>query len=122
MDNYFFDTYAFFELIAGNRNYEKYERGAGIVTTKMNLMELHYGLLKSRGRQIADAYYYRFRQYCIDIDDDSIVKANGFKFANTGNAMSYFDCLGYAMAKSKNMKFLTGDNAFRGLENVEFVK
>ncbi len=122
ISNYFFDAYAFFELIDGNKNYEKYGKGAGIVTTKMNLMELHYGLLQSRGKQIADAYYYRFMEYCIDTNDDSIIKANEFRLSNKGRGMSYVDCLGYIVAKENNIKFLTGDMAFQNIENVEFVK
>ncbi len=32
------------------------------------------------------------------------------------------DCIGYVMAKNLDIKFLTGDKEFEGLDNVEFVK
>ena len=36
--------------------------------------------------------------------------------------ISYTDAVGYVMSKSLGLKFLTGDEAFKNLENVEFVK
>ena len=36
--------------------------------------------------------------------------------------MSYTDVVGYTLSRSLGFKFLTGDEAFRNLENVEFVK
>ena len=49
---YFFDTYAFFEILNGNQNYSKYLKVVG-ATTKLNLMELHYGLLREYGKEFA---------------------------------------------------------------------
>jgi len=36
--------------------------------------------------------------------------------------LSYADALGYEVAQRMGTKLLTGDEAFKGLENVEFVK
>ena len=36
--------------------------------------------------------------------------------------LSYVDALGYIIAKKNKIKFLTGNNEFKNLENVEFVK
>jgi hypothetical protein len=36
--------------------------------------------------------------------------------------LSYVDALGYVIATKMKIKFLTGDNAFEGMENVEYVK
>jgi predicted nucleic acid-binding protein len=36
--------------------------------------------------------------------------------------LSYVDALGYIIAGKLGIKFLTGDNAFGGMENVEYVK
>jgi len=36
--------------------------------------------------------------------------------------LSYVDALGYTIAKAHNLRFLTGDAAFEGIANVEFVK
>ncbi|MBI4210359.1 MAG: hypothetical protein HY544_02525 [Candidatus Diapherotrites archaeon] len=58
----------------------------------------------------------------IPINESVIIEANGFRKENKRLKMPYIDCLGYAIARSRGIKFLTGDNAFKGLENVEFVK
>ena len=119
---YFFDTYAFYEVINGNKNYKQYEEGVSIITTKLNLMELHYGLIHLYGRETADFYYDKLLELVIEISDDIIKEANCFKFKHKRKKLFYVDCIGYIMAKKYNAKFLTGDNQFENLENVEFVK
>jgi len=119
---YFFDSYAFFEIIHGNPSYEKYTRDIAIVTTKLNLMELHYGLLLSLGKEKADHYYDLYKKFCIEVTDDIIKLANEFKKVMKTRNVSYIDSIGYVLAKSRNIKFLTGDKEFKDLDNVEFVK
>ncbi len=119
---YFFDTYAFYELIKGNPNYKKYEKEITLITTKLNLMELHYGLLRDEGEEIAEVYYEKFLKFCVEIDDNTIKTANTFRLKNYKRKLSYVDCLGYILAKKFNAKFLTGDEQFKDFENVEFVK
>ena len=119
---YFFDTYAFYELIKGNPNYKKYEKEISLITTKLNLMELHYGLLRDEGEEIAEIYYDKFLKFCVEIDDDTIKTANTFRLKNYKRKLSHVDCLGYILAKKLNAKFLTGDEQFKDFENVEFVK
>jgi len=36
--------------------------------------------------------------------------------------LSYAGALGYVIAKRMRVRFLTGDDTFDGVENVEFVK
>ncbi len=118
----FFDTYAFYELIAENVNYRPYAKGFGIITTRLNLMELHYGLLIKYGRDVADKYYYELLKFAVEISDDIILEANEFRASLRKKGVSYVDCIGYVLAKSRNAKFLTGDKEFEGLDNVEFIK
>jgi len=47
---FFFDTYAFFEIINGNPAYEKYMNCDGI-TTIFNIAELNYNLKKSKDKK-----------------------------------------------------------------------
>ena len=61
MTSYFFDSFAFFEIIRGNPNYSKFSTNTSIITTKMNLMELYYWLLRREGKEMADKYYEKFR-------------------------------------------------------------
>lgn len=122
MENYFFDTYAFFEVIKGNPGYENYSEGTALITTKMNLMELYYWLLIRKGKDEAEKYYQKFLPFCIEITDDAIKEACGFRAEHKNRDLSYVDCIGYIIAKLKNIKFLTGDKQFEDLENVKFVK
>ena len=118
----FFDTYAFFEILRQNQKYEGFLRNFSVITTRLNLMELYYGLLKNYDRKIADFVYNYLVQYSIDIDDSTIKEAMLFKLQNRERNFSYVDCIGYVLALRNNVKFLTGDNQFKGMPNVEFVK
>lgn len=122
MKTYFFDAYAFFELIQGNPRYAPYADNVAIVTTVLQLMEFHYGLIRDLGKQQADMLYDTFLPFTIDVDDDTIKEANVFKYRMKKKNLSYIDCLGYTVAQRKNIPFLTGDAAFEGFSGVEFVK
>lgn len=119
---YFFDTYALHEIITKNQSYDPYIKGIAVVTTRLNLMELHYTLLIKYGKNIADRYFDFFADFSVDFDDNIVKKASEFKFSLRKRKLSYIDCLGYIVAKSKGIKFLTGDKEFEDLENVEYVK
>ena len=119
---FFFDTYAFFEIIEGNPNYQPYLKDIAIITTKLNLMELYYGLLKKFDKIIADKHYDILIKFSIDIDDATIKDAMLFRLANSSKNLSYIDCIGYLISRRNGVKFLTGDKEFSGMENVEFVK
>ncbi|MFH1588803.1 MAG: PIN domain-containing protein [Candidatus Diapherotrites archaeon] len=119
---YFFDTYAFFEIIEGNKNYKKFSEGIALITTKMNLMELYYGLAVSYGKKTAKKYFDKYQEYCIPISFDLIEKAMDFRLENKGRKLSYADCVGYVLAKDLGARFLTGDKEFKEMANVEFVK
>ena len=119
---FFFDTYAFLEIINQNPNYLPYIKKVSIITTKLNLMELHYVLLRTIGKLEADRHYDRFLPFVVEITDDVLKRANEFKLINRRKRLSYVDCIGYIIAKLNNIKFLTGDKEFKYFENVEFVK
>ena len=120
--NFFFDTYAFIEIIKENEDYKGYNKGVGIVTTILNLIELHYALLRIVGKEEADKHFDRLLQFVIEISGEVIKEANEFKLLNKKRKLSYVDCIGYITARKMNIKFLTGDNQFKGLDSVEFVK
>lgn len=122
INSFFFDTYALFEIIEGNPNYKKYTKGISIITSKLNLMELHYGLLRIEGKEIADKYYDYYLKFVIEFTDDDIKRANELKLRMKKQDVSYVDCLGYVLAKKNGVLFLTGDQKFEDMENVEFVR
>ena len=118
----FFDTYAFFEILKKNPKYSNFLEKFSIITTRLNLMELYYGMLKNYDSKIADYVYDYLLKSVVDIDDEIIKEAMHFKLQNKGSRLSYIDCVGYITAIKNNVRFLTGDKEFKGLENVEFVQ
>ena len=122
IETFFFDTYAFFEILKGNPQYERYGKGVGIMTTKLNLMELYYGLLLSRGKVEAEHWYEEYGPFVVPIDDFILKRACELKALFKERKLSYVDCVGYIIAKARGVKFLTGDRQFKDLENVEYVK
>jgi predicted nucleic acid-binding protein len=119
---FFFDSYAFYEVLAGNERYKPYIQDIAIVTTKMNLMELHYGLLAKYGKESADKLYDEYSRFAIEIDDSTIKDANEMRLSLKKRDLSYVDCIGYVLARKRRIPFLTGDRQFKDMDNVEFVK
>ena len=121
-NTFFFDTYAFFEILDGNPSYAPYSKGVSIITTKFNRLELHYGLMLQCGKEEADQKYDEYVDYTIVVEDRIFKKASEFRAQHKERKLSYVDCVGYIIAKTVGIKFLTGDKQFVDLENVEFVK
>ncbi len=65
-----------------------------------------------------------FRVFETSFSDDDIKEAMKMRLRLKAGktSLSYADALGYHLAKKLGMKFLTGDDAFKHLPNVEFVK
>ena len=126
LTEYFFDTYALQEIEEGSENYAAYSGELGIVTTKLNLMELYHNYFKLKGKDTAELSFEHFKDFCLDINDDifkeaAVMRVQLKKESKSSN-VSYVDCIGYVIAKKLKIKFLTGDREFETLENVEFVK
>ena len=118
---FFFDSYAMIELIKGNPNYGKYIN-AKIVTTKLNLFEVCYFLIRDFGEGKAREYMRKYWDSIIDFDIEIILVATKLKLTKKREELSMTDCIGYVLAKSLGVKFLTGDEKFKDMENVEHAK
>jgi predicted nucleic acid-binding protein len=116
----FFDTYALIEIAKGNPRYKRYLDVERILLTKLNLIELYYAILRDFGEIEAKKHYFFYLPFAEEITDETVFEAVRFRLEH--KKLSYADCIGYVTAKRKGVKFLTGDVAFRGLENVEFVR
>ena len=121
MVNYFFDTYALIELVKSNPSYAIFINEP-VTTTKFNLAELFYILLEEFGEEKAKLHFVRFREFEVGIPDEILFKAVIFRLKNKKKRLSYADCIGYVFALESKLKFLTGDDAFKNMDNVEFVK
>ena len=121
--NFFLDTYAMIEIAKGNKNYEPYLDKV-FITTKYNLAELHYFLLTNFNLSLADSHLNKFSAYAVDFSIDVISRAMVLRrnLRTKKMKISYIDCLGYMVAVSNSVKFLTGDHHFKNLTDVEFVQ
>ncbi len=120
--NYFFDTYAVLEIMQNSKNYEKY-KGEIITTSILNMAEIYYFLLRTQDQKTADFLIKRMDFRLVNVIRlDIALEASKLRFENKKEDISYIDCIGYCIAKSMNLKFLTGDEKFRDKVNVEFVK
>ncbi len=121
--SYFVDTYAMIEYLSGNKRYLRYFKN-DLHTSKLNLMELYFLVLREHGENTADRSYATFRLFETSFDDEDVKEAMKLRLRLKAgkNHLSYADALGYHIAKRIGAKFLTGDDAFQRLPNVEFVK
>ncbi len=118
-ETFFFDTYAFFEIFRGNPDYKEYEDSL-VITSIFNIAELNYNLKKEKGKKIANNYTKKFIPFAVEVTFQDIKRAMDLKVKNKKLSIPY--AIGYMVAKSHNVKFLTGDEDFRDMKNVEFVK
>ncbi len=118
---YFLDTYALIEIVKGNPAYGKYAK-AKAHTSLFNLYELYVQVLKSYGEEMAKKEFDNFKRILIEVKDIHIFLAAAFKTGDKKTHFSYTDALGYAIAEAEGLRFVTGDNEFRNLPNVQFVR
>lgn len=118
---YFFDTYAIIEMEKGSLSYERFKEFK-IVTSVLNIGETYQLILKKHGKFIADKWYKESNFELLEISSDVMVEAIYFRFINRGINLSLVDCVGYILSLRNNLKFLTGDRAFKGMKNVELVR
>lgn len=118
-DVLFFDTYALFEVVRGNENYKEYTQKTPVITI-FNAAELNYGLKRDSRKEDADELTKKFIPFIIDVSFEDIKKAMSLK--NEKRFLSIPDAIGYTVAERLNIPFLTGDEDFKQMKNVLFVK
>lgn len=118
---YFFDSYAVIEIIKGNPAYAAYNK-CEVVLTKLILFEVYFKLIKEFTEVDANKFLAESYSLAIDFGSDVIKYAAKFRLDKMKKNLSMTDCIGYVLAKSLEIRFLTGDEQFKGMENVEFIK
>lgn len=119
------DSYAFFGLADGHASYKRVFAENDVVTTPLNVVEVYAVLLR---RDTEGAKAREFAESCltlaVEVPRETSFRAAEFRvemIAGKRNC-SHIDAWGYAAAETLGRKFLTGDEAFRGLPNVHFLK
>jgi predicted nucleic acid-binding protein len=121
-DAFFYDTYALFGLARGSPNYRPYAESSRIATSSMNLYELYYMLSRDGQQVLADGLFNALIPAALQPSPETIKTAAKFRLKHVKLKLSYIDCLGYALAQEIKLPFLTGDEGFKGLPGVKFVK
>ncbi len=121
---FFLDTYAMIEFLRKNTKYREYFKGGGLSTSIMNLAELYFVALRERGEAVADETYAAFRHFQVEITDPDVKMGMLLRVRLKSKSvhLSYADAIGYAISERLHVRYLTGDRAFLGMPNVEFVK
>ena len=117
---FFFDSYALIEIAKGSEPYKRYSN-YNIVTTRLNLFELFYILLRDIDEKTACFAISRFSDFTVDFDNQTVEDAARFKLLHKKKNLSMTDCIGYFTARKSGLRFLTGDQQFEHMLEVEFV-
>lgn len=119
---FFFDSYALIAIYEKNKNYERYSK-TNVITSFFNVYEVYYILIKNGYNQEEIKDFFEFlKNLCVELKFEWIPIAVEFRRKYKKKDLSYADCLGYIIANNLKIKFLTGDQEFKDLENVEFIK
>ncbi len=105
------------EIVKGNERYRRY-LAAELFTSLWHLVELYLAVLREHGDEGARRQFVRFRPLCVEVPDDWIFEAMALKLSRS--PLSYADAIGYAAARRLGARFLTGDEEFRRMPDVEF--
>lgn len=118
------DSYAFLELFGGNPRYASVFRSHSIATTAVNVLEVYAALLRRIDRSDALSHARAMLPVVVEVPREAALRAAEFRVEMSAKQRncSTADAWGYAAASALRRRFLTGDEAFRGLPNVEFVK
>ena len=124
MAEYLADSYAFVAFFEDNERYKRLFASAKIATTAMNVLEVCSVLLRRIDKDEALEFSQAMLSRVVDVRPEVALMAAELrrKMAQEKRQCSLIDAWGYAAAVAHGLKFLTGDPAFKGLENVEFVR
>lgn len=120
--SYFLDSYAMLSYLEGNKSFSSYFEEESLLTSSFNIAEIYYHLLLRRGERLANDWTMPFVAISTNPTPITIKNAMKFRLVNKKKSFSYADAIGYQIAKERGLKFLTGDQQFKGMPNVEFVK
>lgn len=109
------------EIVKENPRYFSFVKSK-CVCTVLNLLEFYYSARVSLGETRAKAMYSHFKTGLVQFDDETVFDAMEFRQHNKRLNLSYADALGYTIAKHLGIPFLTGDESFKALPNVIFIK
>ncbi|MFA5247187.1 MAG: PIN domain-containing protein [Candidatus Micrarchaeia archaeon] len=125
MARVFLDTYALIEIMRSSQSHRELSLGDGS-TLMGNLAETYYVLRTQYSAEAAEKAYGIVSNIIADVSASTVRSAmifrEEFNKKNRKKALSYADAIGYTYARENGLDFVTGDDAFKGLDGVRFVK
>ena len=118
---YFFDSYAIIEMVKRSQQFAVY-LDEKITVTILNVIEIAQYFLINAGEEKAKKICDILSENVVELRNTDILIAVTFRTDHKKKSLSYADCIGYTYAKQHGLIFLTGDDAFKDMPNVEFVK
>jgi hypothetical protein len=88
----------------------------------MSLYEPHHMMLQAGQADAAERVFQLLIPAGVQPASGTLKAAAKFRIAHSKRKLSSIDCLGYALAQELKLPFLAGDEGFRGLPNVAFMK
>ena len=124
MPDLFADSYALVAFLEGNDRYVRIFQSKTLVTTALNVLEVYGTLLRRIDRREARELASGFLPIAVSAPAEASLAAAEFRHSMRARKKdcSYVDAWGYSVAHQLSIRFLTGDHAFRHVENVEFVR
>ncbi len=115
------DTHALVEICMKNPRFDEYLE-ADIVITDITLAEFYEWVLKKYDERTALFWARECEPYTVKVKLAELLSAANFRFVCRQKKIncSFVDAVGYTYALEHKYPFVTGDNAFRKLKNVEF--
>ena len=130
MTRYLADTFAFVEAFVGNPRYGRIMRAGDVFTTALNVLELHYSLLRQGiAAEEAERLSRAALMVVVEVPAEVAMAAArtrlvmNARLRKAGSVLraSYIDAWGYEASRALALRFLTGDRIFKGMPGVEFV-
>ena len=114
------DTYALAEIGDGNPKFLEF-LNKDVVITDFALAEYYSVLYRDGNEEKAIYWHKKLAAHCQPVSREILIKALKYRIDNKKENLSIFDCVGYIFSLENNLKFVTGDRAFKNKENVMFV-
>lgn len=124
MARLFADTYALLAYVDGRAEYVRLLSGGDYATTALNACEYAHRILARGHGEALELAMPPVLDHVVQPGPEVPLAAAQFKLdrLRAGARCSYVDAWGYATARSLGLQFLTGDEDFRGVPGVKFVK
>lgn len=115
------DTYALIEIRKGNPKFS-FLLNKEIIITDLTMAEFYSVLYRENDENTAIYWHKKLEFYCRAVSRNILIRALKYRIDNKKEGLSIFDCIGYIYAEENNMKFVTGDKAFKDKEGVMFIQ